>query len=87
MGKGDWLIGNCESSMVKGVVEGAGVGAAAVKVGAAVAWLTDVFAADMVVAVGVGIEVEMAGMISGTGVDWQAVNIVKLNNKIFNGYL
>jgi hypothetical protein len=68
--------------MVNGVFWGLGVGCWGAVVGVGV--FTGVLGTDTVV--GVGMEVEITGVILGAGVDWQAVSI-KLNNKIISGCL
>ena len=82
VGKGERLIVDCELSIINGVVDSVGVGGRGVKVGIACAWLTGVFVGGSIVAVGVGMDVETAEMILGTGVDWQAGSMRIIATKI-----
>jgi len=81
--------------MVNGVVEDVGVGGRGVGDGAGVVSLAGIWGGGMdvvgvgmdVVGVGmevVGMEVETTGVILGAGVAWQAVKMMKQNNKMFN---
>lgn len=89
MGREEWsatggCLGNCELSIVKGVITGVGVrGSVVVKVGVG----TGVLVVVSMGGVWVGMEVEITEVIVGVGADWQAVKTMKLNKSTFNRWL